>query len=290
MEQILSFKEALVYGVEESLGKRIIGMHTLGLGDAVGGLHTDDFIVITARGGTGKTYLMLQIAYDLSTKKTPERCAFFSGEMCVEDLASTRLIKLHDGTRTIKENAVPSEKIERIQQIGDIPMFFPVIEERWPFKSRCIPVMDRLREEFGVTMFFFDHLKFFMNQDSLDARTDERLVIEQTVLDMRLYAKKHKTPIFLAVQPKQISADEEVTSDSLKGTSAIGQDATVTIVLDKPRLKGKEREEKGQVYADFVNLKIEKARHGRGNLTIRLKLIPEMGRFVEFDSIESTIC
>lgn len=287
MEKILSFKEALIFGVEEAIGRKVMGIPTLGLGDMVGGLRKDDFVVITARGGTGKTYLMLQIGYDLATKKVPESVGFFSGEMSVDDLADTRLMKLNEGVRSLAINAPVSDKIDRINQIGDIPMYFPVIEERWPFTSRCMPVMDEMRERLGVNVFFFDHLKFFQNSDPLSARVDERQVIEQTVLDMRLYAKRHKTPIFLAVQPKQLASDEEVTSDSLKGTSAIGQDASVTIVLDKPRLKPKEREETGQVYADYVNLKIEKARHGQGNTSIKLKLRPDLGRFLPFDDIKN---
>lgn len=278
-----------MFGVEEAMGQRIIGVETLGLGEAIGGLRKDDFVVVTARGGTGKTWLMLQIAYDMASKESPDKCGFLSGEMSVDDLANTRLMAMHEGTRSIRMETPVSEKIETISQIGDIPMYFPVIERRWTFRNDCVPVMDYMREKLGVTVFFLDHMKYFMNQDALDARADERLVIEQTVLDMRLYAKKNKTPIILAVQPKQISSDEEVTSDSLKGTSAIGQDASVTLVLDRPRLKGKEREDKGQVYADYVNLKIEKARHGKGNLTIKLLLRPDLGKFIEFGGQEAVL-
>lgn len=278
-EKILSFKEALVYGIEQQVANRKIPLSTLGLGDAIGGLRTDDFVVITARGGTGKTYLMLQLAHDLATMKEPRACGFLSGEMSVEDLVEGRLIKMDPISRKITAEMAMSQKIEIVQAVRDIPMYFPVINERWPFTTKCVPVMDFMREKLGVKMFFLDHMKFFYNSDALEKRVDERQVIEQTVLDMRLYAKKYNTPIFLAVQPKQISSDEEVTSDSLKGTSAIGQDASVTLVLDRPRLKKEHREETGAVYADFVSLKIEKARHGSGNRSIKLKLNPDISRF-----------
>lgn len=278
-DKILSFKEALVYGIEQQVANRKIPMPTLGLGDAIGGLRTDDFVVVTARGGTGKTYLLLQIAHDLSTMQDPRACGFLSGEMSVEDLVEGRLLKMDATSRKITAEMAMSQKIEIVQAVKDIPMYFPVIDERWPFATRCVPVMDFMREKLGVKMFFMDHMKYFYNEDALAKRVDERLVIEQTVLDMRLYAKKHGTPIFLAVQPKQISSDEEVTADSLKGTSAIGQDASVTLALDRPRLDKKHREETGSVYTDYVSLKIEKARHGGGNKSIKLKLNPDIARF-----------
>lgn len=286
--QILAFKESLIYGVEQKIGERTITFPTLGLGEAIGDLRLDDFVVVTAKGGTGKTWLMLQCAYDMATKSPdPMPCAFFSGEMSVEDLASTRLMKLHEGTRYISASASPTEKIAKIAQIGDIPMFFPVIEERWPFRSRCIEVMDYMRQTLGIKMFFFDHMKFFLNEDPLATRSDERQVVEQTVLDIRLYAKKHRTPIFLAVQPKQTAKDEEVTSDSLKGTSAIGQDATVTIVLDRPRLKVKKGtdDDREQVYSDHILLKVEKARHGKGNVIQKVVLNEITGRLEPYQPI-----
>lgn len=294
--QILPFKEALIWGVEKKIGERIIKVPTLGLGDAIGGLRPDDFVVITARGGTGKTWLMLQIAYDLATKGEDQGgqvpCGFLSGEMSVEDLADSRLMRMHPKTRNIPLDGLPSDKLETIMKIDDIPYYLPVIEERWPFSTRCVPVMDRMREEFGVKAFFLDHMKYFLNADPLQVRSDERLIIEQTVLDMRLYAKKHKTPIFLAVQPKQISADDEVTSDSLKGTSAIGQDATVTLVLDRPRLKkkkGDDRDTRKQVYTEYVKLKVEKARHGPGNTAQKLVLDINQGRLVPYIEPETGV-
>lgn len=289
--KILALKEALIYGVEKKIGERIVSVPTLGLGDAIGGLRMDDFIVVTARGGTGKTWLMLQIGYDLCTKKEPFPCGFLSGEMTVEDLADSRLMKMHPKTREIPINSTPGSKVETIMKIEDIPFYFPVIEERWPFSTRCVPVMDKMREKFGVKAFFLDHMKYFMNADPLQVRSEERLIIEQTVLDMRLYSKKYKTPIFLAVQPKQIASDEEVTSDSLKGTSSIGQDASVTIVLDRPRLKPKKGQEDDRtaVYADYINLKVEKARHGKGNVSQKLVLNSSTGRFDPYEPIDRGI-
>lgn len=289
--KILNLREALVWGVEKKIGEKVIAVPTLGLGEAIGGLRPDDFVIVTARGGTGKTWLMLQIGYDLCTKKEPMPCGFFSGEMSVEDLAESRLMRMHPETRKIPINSTPGDKIESIMKIEDVPFYFPVIEERWPFSSKCIPVMDLMREKFGVKAFFLDHMKYFLNADPLQVRSEERLIIEQTVLDMRLYAKKHKTPIFLAVQPKQISSDEEVTSDSLKGTSAIGQDASVTIVLDRPRIdtkKGQEDDRK-QVYEDYVRLKVEKARHGKGNVSQRLILNQETGRFDPYEPVSASL-
>ena len=288
--QILPFKEALLHGVEKKIGEKIIGVQTLGLGDIIGGLRPDDFVVITARGGTGKTFLLLQIGYDLATKKEPLPCGFLSGEMSVEDLAESRLMKLHPVTRELALNASPGSKIEKIMTIEDVPFYFPVIEERWPFQTRCVPVMDKMREHYGCKAFFLDHMKYFLNADPLQVRADERLIIEQSVLDMRLYAKKHKTPIFLAVQPKQMSSDEEVTSDSLKGTSAIGQDASVTIALDRPRLRSKgEKDDRTQVYAEYINLKIEKARHGRGNACVKIKLNESTSRFEPYEPVDKSL-
>lgn len=283
-EKIYSLKEALELGVVSGIGKQTVSVPTLGLDKVLGEVREDDFVVITARGGTGKTWLMLQMATDMA--KAGERVAFFSGEMSVADIAGTRLVRMFPETTRIHKGTDPSKAIESISSMEDSPIFFPNIEKRYPFRTQCTEIMKELTEKHGVRVFFFDHMKFFLNLPD-GFKSDERSIIEQTVMDMRLYAKANKTPIFLAVQPRQIHSDEEATIDSLKGSSAISQDATNVLVLDRPRKKkSKDRNNGAQdedvVYEPFTVLKVEKARHAQGNARIRLYLDYQNGRFLEW--------
>ena len=276
-------------GVLCDIGKGRIALPTLGLGSAIGDIRDDDFVVITARGGTGKTWLMLNMAVDLANQGTP--VAFFSGEMSLTDLAETRLVRMFHETRSMMEK-LPSERLNEMEKIKAIPLFFPAIESRWQFRTVCVPIMDKIRKENGIKAFFFDHLRFFYNADPASFRNDERLTIEQTVMDMRLYAKQNKTPIILAVQPRQIHSDEETTIDALKGSSAISQDATNVIVLDRPRKKKTKDRNAGEkpdglgedeVFEPYTLLKVEKARHAAGNARFKIFLDYANGRLIEWE-------
>uniref|UniRef100_A0A6H1ZHP2 Putative helicase n=1 Tax=viral metagenome TaxID=1070528 RepID=A0A6H1ZHP2_9ZZZZ len=286
-DKVFSYKESFDFSIERVIGRCSIPVSTLGIGEAIGDLNDDDFVVITARGGVGKTWMLLQLARDLAVFN--KKIAFFSGEMSLEEIMLQRLAWMSPETKPLADkNVLPSQKKIIIEKIPNLPMWFPNITERWTFRETCIPVMDLLREKHEVEIFFFDHLRFFMNVDPANARTQERLITEQTVLDMRLYAKKYKTPIFLAVQPSKQDSDTETTIDSMKGTSAISQDATTVIVLDRKREKSKSDE--GEIiFAPFINLKIEKARHGKGNMNIKVVLDAPNGRFIEWDKGGSEI-
>ena len=279
--QSYNLQEAVELAALNEVGRGKLAIRTLGLDEALGDIRDDDFIVITARGGTGKTWLMLQMAIDAAAEGTPT--AFFSGEMSVADIAETRLTRMFEATRHIPKDAPPSVKIEAAKKLPLFPIHFPDITTRWPFRESCIPVMDEFRAK-GVKLFFFDHLRFFVN--NLQGRFDERLAIEQTILDMRLYAKANKTPIVLAVQPRQIHSDEEATIDTLKGSSAISQDATNVLVLDRPRKKksSMRNDEDGStvVYEPYIILKVEKARHAIGNARLKLYLDYQNGRLLEW--------
>ncbi|OQB18174.1 MAG: Replicative DNA helicase [Parcubacteria group bacterium ADurb.Bin192] len=283
--QILSFKEAIQFGHVENIGKQKLILPTLGLGQSINDIQEGDFIVITARGGTGKTWLMIQMAYDLAQAGQP--VGFFSGEMSVGELGLYRFSKLAEETRHLKESDPPSKKIMAIEKMKDVPMFLPVIEDRWQFRQTCVPVMQQMIEERGIKAFFFDHLRFFVNKAE---KMNEREVVEQTVLDMRLFSKKYKTPIILAVQPKQISSDEEASIDTLKGTSAISQDATCVMVLDRPRKKQKRTEDSESVYEPYTVLKVEKSRHAIGNKRIKIFLDYNNGKFIEWDKGGQELC
>jgi replicative DNA helicase len=279
---VYGFRDAIRAGFDSMVGRKTVAMPTLGLGDAIGGIRDDDFVVVTARGGTGKTWLMLDMAYDLAS--TGKKIAFFSGEMSVEDIGETRLSKLDAATRNVT-NLYTKERIEEaLRGVKEVPLIFPELTRRWPFRTACMPLMDKMREE-GCVMFFFDHLRYFMNRQE-GKYQDERQMLENTVTDMRLYAKTHRTPIVLAVQPKQMASDEETTIDTLKGSSAISQEATVAIVLDRPRKKaekGKPLDDSDSVFEPWVNVKVEKARHGRGNVKVKAYLHADVGRFLEWD-------
>lgn len=277
MENVLSYKEAIEAGFYLELAHGRIRLPTLSLGEVLDDVRDEDFIIITARGGTGKTWLMLQMAHDLSKTGTP--VGFFSGEMSVPEIG-LRFSKMEATLRNLPVMAATSEKVTALKSVQEQKIWLPNIESRWAFRTSCIPVMDKLREEHGAKIFFFDHLRYFLNED---ARADERQRVEQTVLDMRLYAKKYKTPIVLAVQPKQIDSDTEASIDTMKGTSAISQDATTVIVLDRPRKKLKKDEETELVYEPYVVLKVEKSRHSAGNRKMKLFLDVSSGKFIEWD-------
>jgi len=279
-KQLFRHNEALTYSVERSVNRHPMPLPTLGIGDSIGGLNDDDFVVITARGGTGKTWLLMQIARDLAV--SGKSVAFFSGEMSLEEIMIQRFAHMSPETKLLSDPKIaPSKKLAHIAKVTDLPIWFPNILEDWKFRTDCIPVMDFLREKFDVDAFFFDHLRYFTNADPASAHAQERLIVEQTVKDMRLYAKKNKTPVFLAVQPKMQDTDTETTIDSMKGTSAISQEATAVLILDRKRKK-KVPEGEDNVYESYVNLKVEKARHGRGNSNIKIVLDLSCGRFVDW--------
>jgi replicative DNA helicase len=281
MENVLSLKEAVKIGLLRTIGREKIHLPTLELGKAIGNIQEDDFIVVTARGGTGKTFLMLQMAFNLAEQNIP--VAFFSGEMSVGDLAESRLKFLFPETRNLTDEDLPSKKVEQVEKVKDLPLYFPEIGKRWTFRNQCIPFMEKMRKEHGIRAFFFDHLRYFYNEDPAIARKEERLLIEQTVMDMRLYAKQNKCPIILAVQPKQMDSDIEASIDTMKGSSAISQEATNVIVLDRVRVKKKDNPEAQNVYEPYIHIKVEKARHGQGNTKIKAFLHVKECRFVQWE-------
>lgn len=247
------------------------------------GIRDTDLIFLTAKANSGKTTLLCQMAYDFASVGTP--VCVMSGETPVPELVEERFWGLAGlpPENGFKDDADVIKAI--IQKVPEIPLYLPTWEGKWEMRKDCVPFMDWMRKEYGIKMFFMDHLRFFLNESSYygESITQERLKYQDTSENLRLYAKDNQTLVFMAVQPAKTPQDAEFQGSSMYGSVAMEQDATIILQLERPRKK----KDKGQKIADnnfeeYTIMTLFKNRNGKNGLIKRIIFDETTKRFVEY--------
>lgn len=274
----------LTYMIEEQTNAVRHHMKTPILADWLDkGIRDTDLIYVTAKPGAGKTTLLCQIAVDFSDNGTP--VCFMSGETPAAELAEERLWGLW-GLQMILPKDTVAEKLLKASKVPKTPLYVPTWQGIREFRTKCIPFMDQMREHYGVKMFFFDHLRFFLNETDAAGNgiKEERLRFQDTSQCMRMYARDNKTTLFVAVQPSKTPADSDFQGSSMYGSVAMEQDANVIIQLARVLKKKKKGEELDEHFEPWTEMTMYKSRNGLSGMKRKVVINPVSKRIELYHS------
>lgn len=204
------------------------------LDNATGGMEQDEFFVISARLGIGKSWVGQFIAANLA--KQGKTVLFYSGEMTAEQVGSRIDTIWAEGEisqylyarnrLTEEEKASLREKISHVE--GDVIIFTP---KDLPTSS-CRPSdVARLMHIYNPDVVVIDQLSL-MEPDGKRLSSDPERKAELSY-QLKTLQSKNPVPFILISQLNRGAQNEEATAANIAGSDRIGQDASLVIALKR---------------------------------------------------------
>lgn len=187
-----------------STGFPSIDEQTLGL---VGG----ELIIVAGQTSRGKTLLSMNIANNVA--KTGKTILFITLEMTHAELTS-RYMFVNGGAHS---NDFGSVAANTLFQAND--------ELDWKDIDGLI---QNAREELGVDLVIIDHLHYFTRELQNVAEDLGRITKE-----FKKNAIRYNIPIILISHVRKMQKDEQLSGESLRGSSLIAQDADIVLLVDR---------------------------------------------------------
>lgn len=187
-----------------STGFPSIDMLTLGLAEG-------ELVIIAGPTSRGKTLLAMNIANNVS--KNGGRVLFVTLEMTHEELTS-RYMFANGGwdTRDFKSVAANT-----IFQVND--------ELDW---QDIDGLMQNAKQKLDVDLVIIDHLHYFTRELQNVAEDLGRITKE-----FKKNAKRYKIPVILISHIRKLGQGEELSGDSLRGSSLIAQDSDIVLMVNR---------------------------------------------------------
>jgi replicative DNA helicase len=278
-----------VYGAIEERARRKEHVHGLETGyteldDLTSGFHPQEFVVLAARPGQGKTALALNIAQHVALRKNLP-VAVFTLEMSKEQVA-TRILcaearvdlhRIRTGRIAQHEWLPLTDALARLSVspvfIDDTPAI-SVLELR--AKSR------RLKSHYDIQLVIVDYLQLVRSSGRPENRQQE---IAEVSMALKALAKELRIPVLACAQlsraPTQRPRKEPQLSD-LRESGAIEQDADVVLFIYYPKERRpsdeEDEERRRKEYFSDCDLIIAKQRNGPTD-RIPLRFIKKYTRF-----------
>lgn len=231
-----SLKAEIAHRVEHftTYGSRRIRTGIEPLDEVTGGLEQDEFFVVSARLGIGKSWIGQFIAANLA--KQGKAVLFYSGEMTQEQVGSRIDTIWAEGdisnflyTRgrlTEEEKSALKEKVSRIE--GDIIVFTP---KDLP-TSACRPSdIGRFMRIYNPDVVIIDQISL-MEPDGKRLSSDPERKAELSY-QLRTLQERSPVPFILISQLNRAAQNEEATAANIAGSDRIGQDASLVIALKR---------------------------------------------------------
>lgn len=205
------------------------------LDNATGGLEQDEFFVISARLGIGKSWLGQFIAANVA--KQGKKVLFYSGEMTTEQVGSRIDTIWAEGEisqylyarnrLTPEERAVLQTKVSQVT--GDVIVFTP---KDLPTPS-CRPSdVSRMMAVYEPDVVILDQISL-MEPDGKPLQSDHERKAELSYQLKRLQSK-NPIPFIIISQLNRGAQTEEATAANIAGSDRIGQDASLIVALKRP--------------------------------------------------------
>lgn len=238
------------------------------------GLVGGELIIIAGPTSKGKTTLAMNISNNIALQGY--KILFVTLEMTQEELTS-RFMYINGGYDTSNFSIVCANIIfQKVEKLS------------W---KDIDGLMDNAKQQLNVDLVIIDHLHYFAR--GMTNSAEDLGVITQSFKDS---AKKHKMPIILISHIRKLLKDEELSGDSLRGSSFIAQDSDIVllvnrdpetnamgVMIDKNRNRGKlsdrtkdwngqSEREINTVYLEFNNTKLKDPLDG---LQVALQVFPD---------------
>lgn len=194
------------------------------------GLHEEEFTVIGARPGVGKTTLALQIALKIAEKGLPVGIISLemSSTQIIQKILSKKTNIDSDKIRTGKLTEAEIEKVAIAEgEISDLPFFI---------NTRIKNIQDieiyarKLKNKNNLGLLIVDYLQLVKSKNKFSSREQEVAEISRT---LKLLSLELKIPIIGLCQLNRNAARTEPTLADLRESGAIEQDADNVIFLYK---------------------------------------------------------
>lgn len=223
------------------------------------GLSEGELVIIAGPTSRGKTLLAMSISNNVA--KYGGRVLFVTLEMTKEELTS-RYMYVNGGWDSDEFGIVAANTI--FQENDELD---------WKDIDGLI---QNAKEELDVDLVVIDHLHYFA-RDLKNAAEE----LGQITMRFKKNAIRHKLPIILISHIRKLGKDEDLSADSLRGSSLIAQDSDIVllvnrdpetnamgIMIDKNRNRGKlsdrtkdwagrTERELNTVFLNFNNTKLE---------------------------------
>ena len=217
------------------------------------GLHEEEFTVIGARPGTGKTTLALKIAYNIAIDNV--KVAIVSLEMSEIQLTQKMISRLSrvDSNR-IRNGTLTDEELQKVSEatakIFDLPIFINT-------KARNIQQIEayarRLKNKEDLGLLIIDYIQLVKSINKTQSREQEVAEITRT---LKLLSNELKIPIIGLCQLNRNAARNKPILADLRESGAIEQDADNVIFLYK-----KDENAENKLVEDIV-IDLQKQRAG----------------------------
>lgn len=222
------------------------------------GLVAGELIIVAGPTSKGKTLLSMSVANNIA--KYGGRVLFVTLEMTKAELTS-RYMYVNGGKDTTAFSTVAANTI--FQENDELD---------WKDIDGLI---QNAKHELDVDLVIIDHLHYFA-RDIKNASEE----LGKITMTFKKNAIRHKLPIILISHIRKLAKDEELSGESLRGSSLIGQDADIVllvnrdpetnqmgVLIDKNRNRGKlsdrtpewagrSQREIDTIYLDFNNTKL----------------------------------
>jgi len=224
----------------------------------IGGFVPGDLIILSGVAKIGKSTWALNLLLNYALQRIP--AMYYCLEMRVERIVP----KVISYFRMVQREQITTEDVIVTKaKYGRMPFYMA-----HSYKFTVETVFDTIRESvqrYGIEFLCFDHLHFLVR--SLVNTTQE---VGNTVRSFKLLAEELKIPILLIAQPRKLQSKTSTpTTEDLRDSSSIGQDADTVIIINRKRLPQKtERSESvGNLYEPYADCIVDATRYNPGGVS-----------------------
>ena len=234
------------------------------LDSITGGYYAKEYVIIGARPSTGKTAIMVNMAYNMAKNGFP--VGILSLEMPSEAIVNRMVCGLANVIMNNKlEGKLSKHELDRIRQSADHVSTLPIYidDTSAPTINNVKSICRKLKTKHNVKVIFIDYLTKIVSHETRKTDNREREVSRISTM-LKDTAKDLGITIVAMSQLSRLSeqrADRRPMASDLRDSGQIEQDADKIILLHKPgigkiTLYGRD----GTRYIEFI---VAKNRNGR---------------------------
>jgi len=216
---------------KQSDGQRILtGLKPLD--DLSGGLsRKDDFMIISARLGVGKSWVALAIAVNMAVNGY--RVGVYSGEMTPDEVgarADSFISHISNFALTRGRDIDLTEHRKRLAEItGDLYVLHPSQLKRNAQPSD----LRRFAKDRNLDCLVIDQISLMMPDGRASQMWSTHERVAELSLQLKTLQQELQIPIVAVNQLNREAAQQEADASNLAGSDRLGQDATLIVALKK---------------------------------------------------------
>lgn len=253
------------------------------------GWQKSHFIILAARPGMGKSALMLNFAKNAAFDYN-KGVAIFSLEMSASDLvkrllAATTQIPLYKINNATLENYEIIQLMNSTEKLDNVPLYIDDTPGLSLTELRA--KARRLKNQYNIELIIVDYLQLMSNRDKINFNSNREQEISSISRGLKGIAKElNITVIALSQVNRAVEKEKENKMprlSDLRESGSLEQDADMVMFIYRPEYYTKE--DTPPEFKDMAFLNIAKNRHGK-TCEIKLKFLPEYGKFADYDEFE----